>query len=328
MRNSFNDNKVGKKGGVQMKKTAVRAPRNRTLTLSEEQKQMYAPQILRPEKALTLPEVLDQVISGDMTKVAALLPHGFVDLLILDPPYNLDKNFNGLKFSAGSHASYVEYLESWLPGLLPLLKPTASVYLCGDWLCSAAGFLVLSKYFTVRNRIVWQREKGRGARKNWKNCSEDIWFATVGKEYTFNVDAVKQKRRVLAPYRNNGQPKDWEESGDGKFRLTCPANFWDDISVPYWSMPENTDHPTQKPEKLLAKLILASSDPGDVVFDPFAGSGTTAVTARKLGRRFTAVELNEEYCLWALARLEKALSDPHIQGYEDGVFWERNSRKK
>ena len=150
----------------------------------------------------------------------------------------------------------------------------------------------------------------------------------MGKEYTFNVDAVKQKRRVLAPYRADGQPKDWEESPDGKFRLTCPANFWDDISVPYWSMPENTDHPTQKPEKLLAKLILASSNPGDVVFDPFGGSGSTAVTAQKLGRHFSMIEMNEEYCCWAAARLEKAYTDKRIQGYEDGVFWERNSRIK
>jgi site-specific DNA-methyltransferase (adenine-specific) len=210
--------------------------------------------------------------------------------------------------------------------LLPLLKPTASVYLCGDWLCSAAGFMVLNKHFTVRNRIVWQREKGRGAKNNWKNCCEDIWFATVGKEYTFNVDAVKQKRRVLAPYRQNGQPKDWEESSDGKFRLTCPSNFWDDITVPYWSMPENTDHPTQKPEKLLAKLILASSNPGDLILDPFGGSGTTAVTAQKLDRRFTAVELNEEYCLWALARLARARQNKSIQGYENGIFYERNSK--
>ena len=227
-----------------------------------------------------------------------------------------------------SHERYYEYLDSWLPDMLRLLKPTASVYLCGDWMCSAAGFMVLSKYLKVRNRIIWQREKGRGAQRNWKNCCEDIWFATVGNDYTFNVDAVKQKRRVLAPYRSDGQPKDWEDTPDGKFRLTCPSNFWDDISVPYWSMPENTDHPTQKPEKLIAKLILASSNPGDMVLDPFSGSGTTAVTASKLQRNYCGIELNEEYCLWAMARLLQAESNPRIQGYEDGVFWERNSLKK
>ena len=97
---------------------------------------------------------------------------------------------------------------------------------------------------------------------------EDIWFATRTDDYTFHVDAVKVRRRVRAPYRADGQPKDWEDTPDGKFRNTYPSNFWDDISVPYWSMPENTAHPTQKPEKLLAKLILASSDPGYIPFPP------------------------------------------------------------
>ena len=93
-----------------------------------------------------------------------------------------------------------------------------------------------------------------------------------------------------------GEAKDWEEADGVKFRDTCPSNFWGDITVPYWSMPENTPHPTQKPEKLIAKLVLASSNAGDLVFDPFAGSGTTAVVAKKLGRRFVAVEQNPDYC--------------------------------
>ena len=140
---------------------------------------------------------------------------------------------------------------------------------------------------------------------------------------------MRLKRRVLAPYRQeDGKPKDWEESDGGRFRMTAPSNFWDDISVPYWSMPENTDHPTQKPEKLLAKLILASSRKGDLVLDPFLGSGTTAVTAKKLQRHFCGMELDPLYCCWAQKRLEHAAADSRIQGYEDGVFWERNAKIK
>ena len=160
---------------------------------------------------------------------------------------------------------------------------------------------------------------------NWKNSMEDIWFATASDQYTFHVDDVKLRRRVIAPYRSDGKPKDWEETPDGNFRDTHPSNFWDDISVPYWSMPENTAHPTQKPEKLLAKLILASSSPGDLVFDPFAGSGSTSVTAKKLRRDYLGIEINEQYCAWAEKRLEMADADPRIQGYTDGVFWERNT---
>ena len=155
---------------------------------------------------------------------------------------------------------------------------------------------------------------------------EDIWFLTKDKKhYTFNVDDVKQRRQVIAPYRQNGQAKDWQETKQGRFRDTMPSNFWDDISIPYWSMAENTGHPTQKPEKLMAKVILASSNPGDLILDPFAGAGSSLVTAKKLGRHFIGIEQSLLYCAWGQYRLTKAQQDPHIQGYADGVFWERNT---
>ena len=149
----------------------------------------------------------------------------------------------------------------------------------------------------------------------------------MSSDFTFNTDAVKLKRRVLAPYRENNRPKDWNKDENGKFRLTCPSNIWTDITIPFWSMPENTPHPTQKPEKLLAKIILASSNGGDVVFDPFAGVGTTGVVAKKLKRNFVIVEIDEEFCLFAEKRLQLAEINPAIQGYYDSVFWERNTSK-
>src|SRR5690606_26751856 len=162
---------------------------------------------------------------------------------------------------------------------------------------------------------------------NWKNTSEDIWFCTMSKEYTFNVEAVKLRRRVMAPYTHgNGTPKDWKSTPQGNSRDTYPSNLWTDITIPFWSMPENTDHPTQKSEKLLAKLILASSQPGDLVFDPFLGSGTTSVVAKKLGRRYVGLEIDETYGCLAEKRLALADTDPTIQGY-DGLFWERNSKR-
>ena len=303
-----------------------RAERNRTLTLSKEEKQIFEKQIFHLSQKTSLEQVENQIIQGDLFETIDLLPENSVDLMIIDPPYNLSKNFNGLNFNGRSNQEYIEYLESWFPKVIRLLKKDASLYICGDWKCSAALYEVTSKYLKVRNRITWQREKGRGASSNWKNCTEDIWFATVSDDYYFDVNAVKQKKRVIAPYTQDGKPKDWQENDDGKYRLTCPSNFWDDISIPFWSMPENTDHPTQKPEKLIAKLILASSAPNAVVFDPFLGSGTTAVTAAKLGRRFFGIELNQEYCMWALKRLERAKDDKSIQGYEDGIFYERNMK--
>ena len=303
-----------------------RAGRNRTLSLSPGECAELERSLLTPTAKLHAAEAEDRLICGDVMQIAPLLPERFADLLILDPPYNLDKKFNGRKFSRLGDDAYLEYLESWIDPLIPALKPDASVYLCGDWRSSGACLTALSRRFKVRNRIVWQREKGRGAKSNWKNCTEDIWFATVGDDYCFDVEKVKQLRRVLAPYRENGRPKDWNETAAGNFRLTCPSNFWDDLTVPFWSMPENTDHPTQKPEKLLAKLILASSPPGGMVLDPFMGSGTTPVVARKLGRHFCGIEIDRMYCCYAAARLRRAESDPSIQGYRDGVFLERNCR--
>ncbi|MCX5782946.1 MAG: site-specific DNA-methyltransferase, partial [Elusimicrobia bacterium] len=172
----------------------------------------------------------------------------------------------------------------------------------------------------------FEREKGRGAKSNWKNCSEDIWFCTMSDKYYFNVDAVKMKRKVLAPYKDkSGKPKDWRDTENGKYRITHPSNIWTDITIPFWSMPENTKHPTQKPEKLAAKIILASSKPGDMVFDPFLGSGTTSVVAKKLDRRYLGIEIDELYAALAEKRLEMADTDKEIQGYADEVFWERNT---
>ena len=186
---------------------------------------------------------------------------------------------------------------------------------------------IIGEFFQIRNRITWQREKGRGAKANWKNGMEDIWFATNGDDYTFDLDAVKIRKKVIAPYRVEGKPKDWVETAEGNFRDTCPSNFWDDITIPFWSMPENTAHPTQKPEKLIAKIMIASSLAGGIVLDPFLGSGTTSVVAKKLGRHYIGIEKEEQYCVWAEQRLEMAETDKEIQGYVNGVFRERNSSR-
>lgn len=317
----------------------MKSEKNKTIDLTKEEGEAYLARCLRapadlqrlaqgPEGAgLPMKALQDQVIWGDSFDVLPVLARGCTDLLIADPPYNLNKDFSGETFHEMPKEAYAEFTRRWLKLCLPLLKKTASVYVCCDWKSSMIIGPVLAERLTVRSRITWQREKGRGAKSNWKNGLEDIWFATVssGEDYTFHIDDVRQRRRVIAPYRENGKPKDWEESEDGRFRDTCPSNFWDDISIPYWSMAENTAHPAQKPEKLMAKLILASSSPEDLVLDPFLGSGTTAVTAAKLGRHFLGIERSGQYCALTQKRLEMAAEDPTIQGYADGVFWERNT---
>ncbi len=307
-------------------KDKARAHRNRTITLSRAETARYGKDLIHISKPAEIDVLNNKIINQNVFDVFSLLPKGFVDLLILDPPYNLTKTFTSTTFRKKSIVRYAEWFENLLVKLLPTLKRTASVYVCSEWYSSTAIHLVLDKLLKVRNRITWEREKGRGAKKNWKNASEDIWFATVSDDYVFNVDKLKLKRRVLAPYTNtNGAPRDWQETSAGQFRLTHPSNLWSDITVPFWSMPENTDHPTQKPEKLLAKLILASTKQGELVFDPFMGVGSSIVTAKKLKRKFLGVEIETEYCLLAAKRLRLAELDKTIQGYRDGVFWERNT---
>jgi site-specific DNA-methyltransferase (adenine-specific) len=304
----------------------IRAPGNRTLTLSDEEFEHYRSSLQRVESPVIVDRIYDKLFCQDIFSALPFLPDGCVDLLFADPPYNLTKKFNTRRFKKISVDDYTEWLDSWLSQIVRLLKPTASVYICGDWESSAAIHRVGEKYFIPRNRITWEREKGRGAKSNWKKCSEDIWFFSVSDDYYFDVDSVMLKRQVIAPYTDsNGKPKDWIESDDGRFRITHPSNLWTDLTVPYWSMPENTDHPTQKPEKLLAKIILASSKSGDLVFDPFNGSGTTTVVAKKLGRQYLGVESEEIYCCYAQKRLDLADENRTIQGYADGVFWERNT---
>ena len=310
-------------------KTSIktRAPRNRTLTLTESEVETFKKRLIYLEKVKDFNSFHNRIICGDAFAALKKLPEKTFDLLFADPPYNLTKHFGAEKFRQTSLEDYENWLDSWLKDCAGLLKPTASVYICGDWRSSSAIQRIGLRYFKLQNRITWEREKGRGARKNWKNAAEDIWFFTVSDSYVFNLESVKTKRKVLAPYKENGEPKDWEKAENGNFRLTHPSNLWTDLTVPFWSMPENTEHPTQKPEKLLAKIILASTNEGDLILDPFLGSGTTAATAKKLNRDFVGIEADENYCLLAEKRLALAENDKTIQGFADGVFWERNSQK-
>lgn len=304
----------------------VKASRNKTIDTPLSEGQVYLNRCIAVTQMQSdLCMVQDKTIIGNMLEVCAMLPAKSIDLIIADPPYNLTKSFHGTTFTKKKNADYEEYTREWLRAVKPLLKDNGSIYVCCDWETSLMIEKVLSEFFYVRNRITWQREKGRGAKANWKNGMEDIWFATNSNDYVFNLDAVKVRKRVIAPYRVNGKPKDWSETESGNFRDTCPSNFWDDITIPFWSMPENTAHPTQKSEKLVAKMILASSSEQAVIFDPFLGSGTTSVVAKKLNRHYIGVEIEPQYCVWAEQRLEMAEKNTEIQGYVNGVFWQRNS---
>lgn len=302
---------------------------NKTITLTEHELDFYRGVLASERKFFDSGLFTNRVLNADFKDIIKKIPDNFVDLLIFDPPYNLNKNFNSVEYKQKSDEDYEEWFQEQLVLIERIIKPTGSIYICCDWKTSPLIYNVAKKYFIPQNRITWEREKGRGAKSNWKNCIEDIWYFTKSTDYYFNLEAVKIHRKVIAPYKNEaGEPKDWVITERGNVRVTHPSNFWSDISVPFWSMPENTEHPTQKPEKLLAKLILASSREGEIVFDPFLGSGTTCVTAKKLGRNFFGIELDERFAAVSLKRLDLAENNKNIQGFTNGIFWERNSGLK
>ncbi len=304
----------------------TKAKNNRTIELNIEEEERIARNLLTLNKETELYDILDKTINQDSLEVLDFLPSASIDLIITDPPYNMNKEFNSVVFSKQTHHEYEQWLDSWIKKLPRILKDNGSIYICSEWYSSVSVYNVLSKYFIIKNRITWERDKGRGSANNWKNNSEDIWFATKTNNYIFNYENVKIKRRVMAPYKdNNGNPKDWTKDDSGTYRLTYSSNIWTDITIPFWSMPENTKHPTQKPEKLIAKLILASSNENSIVLDPFVGSGTTSVVAKKLNRHYIGIDIDKYFCLLTEKRLEIANTDKTIQGYKDGVFWERNS---
>ncbi len=308
-----------------MKKKSLK---NKTIDFDLNVGEKYLKNAIYFDNSLKFTDLINKNIIGDTFNVLDYIENNSIDLLIVDPPYNIRKNYHGNIFNEKNTKEYADYTEKWISKIKPKLKDNGSIYVCCDWKSSMIIGPVLSKYFNIKNRITWEREKGRGAKFNWKNSLEDIWFATNSEEYTFNIDAVKKRKKVIAPYKEEGKPKDWKDDKNVKYRDTHPSNFWDDITIPFWSMPENTAHPTQKPEKLIAKLVLASSNEGDLILDPFMGSGTTSVVCKKLNRKFIGIEQNELYVSWAEKRLLDAEDNIEIQGIKDGIFYERNFNLK
>ncbi len=282
------------------------APRNRTLFLTEADRKRYAsfPNLDELQTGRPFSALLDRTYHGDCIEGMALLPDESIDLIFADPPYNIAKDYGNNQMRL-SEQEYRVWSERWIREAVRLLKPEGSIYVCSDWRYSGMTQSLLDSYLIVKNRITWRREKGRGSRRNWKNNMEDVWFAVKSENYIFNVEEVKVKKQVIAPYRENGEPKDWVEENGERYRYTHPANIWIDTVVPFWSMPENTPHSTQKPEMVVERAMKASSNPGDVVLDPFVGSGTSAVVAVRLGRRFIGFEINEEYVRLAAKRLDQ-----------------------
>lgn len=277
------------------------SPLNKTIRLSTAEKILAVTPLPKKSRATASGIYHDEIVQA-----LKILPKNYFDLIVADPPYNSGRDF-GNESDKQNEGDYRKWVMEWVSLLRRVLKPDASLYICCDWRQSSLYENALAKAgLIVLNRITWKRDKGRGASKNWKQNMEDIWFAVCDKKnYTFNLDEVKIPKKVIAPYKDNGKPKDWYVKEDGTpERMTHPSNIWVDMTVPFWSMPENTEHSTQKPEALIERIIRASSDPGDRILDLFSGSGTTSVVAKRLGRKFIGIEMNPDYVRLGLKRLQ------------------------
>ncbi len=284
----------------------MKSTRNKTISVkSKDLKQVKIEKL--SDFDITKTNLSNKIFFGDSVREIKKIPNNFIDLIVTDPPYTIKKDFGQGTVHSIKEKDFSIWCEDWVAECARILKTNGSIYICINWEASSIIETLLKKYFIVRNRITWKRDKGRGAKKNWKNNMEDIWFATKSDDYTFNLEDVKVRKEVIAPYVDQkGNPKDWQEIDGQKFRMTHPSNIWTDLTVPFWSMPENTEHPTQKPEKLIERIILASSNKNDLVFDPFMGSGTTAIVAKKLNRKYLGFEIEKRFYTLSKIRLQKS----------------------
>ena len=154
------------------------APRNKTIFLSQEEIKHYSSRSITLKGKAKLEDIIDKTIYQDTFDALPHLPANFADLVIVDPPYNLTKKFGTKEFKSMDWNEYKKWMDKWLAEVFISLKPNGTLYICSDWNTSIAIPEIAGKYFLLKNRITWEREKGRSAGNNWKNCIEDIWFFT------------------------------------------------------------------------------------------------------------------------------------------------------
>lgn len=227
-----------------------------------------------------------EILGGDVKENS-------VDLIFIDPPYNIGKEFNGHKDKWNSAQDYLDWCYQWLDLLIDKLTASGSMYVMSSTQFMPYFDIYLRDKIEIMSRIAWYYDSsGVQAKKRYGSRYEPILFCVKDKHnYTFNVDAIKVEaktgaKRKLVDYRKN-PPQVYNS-------YKVPGNVWEFPRVRY-RMPEYEDHPTQKPVALLERIIKASSNEGDLVLEPFAGTFTTSFVAKQLGRRSIGIELQEKY---------------------------------
>src|SRR5438067_5219729 len=243
---------------------------------------------------------VDKVFCEDALAGMARIPDGAIDLILTDPPYNLGKDY-GNSSDQQSVEDYLAWTERWIDIALPKLKANGSLYIFLTWRFAPEIFVMLKSRMTMMNEIIWDRRVPSmgGSTRSYSSVHDTIGFFVKRKDYYFDLDAVRIPYDAVtkkARSRSIFVGAKWLEVGYN------PKDLWS-VSRLHREHAERVDHPTQKPLEIIERMIKASCPPGGVVPEPFMGSGTTALAARKLGRHFTGFELNQAYCDLLAARL-------------------------
>ncbi|MBD2441553.1 adenine-specific DNA-methyltransferase [Nostoc sp. FACHB-110] len=240
------------------------------------------------------------IIHGDALENLKRLESESIDLIFADPPYNIGKNFDGL-VENWSEEEFLNWTYQWIDECHRVLKPYGTFYLMNSTENMPYLDIKCRKSFYIKSRIVWTYDSSGVQAKNYfGSMYEPILMLTKHeKNYTFNADAIMVEaktgaKRQLMDYRKEPpQPYNTKK---------VPGNVWDFARVRF-KMQEYENHPTQKPEALLERVILASSNMGDTVLDPFSGSFSTCAVAKHLQRKSIGIEINEEYVKIGIRRL-------------------------
>lgn len=214
-----------------------------------------------------------------------------IDLIVADPPYNLGKNYGNLSDSK-TKDEYLKFTRLWLKEAARVLKPNGTIYVFMGVRFISHIYLVLEEELKLdfNSWIVWHYTQGMGKTKGFSPRHDDILMFTKGTEGCFNLDDIRIPQKFYRQ-RNN-------------MRGANPGDVWE-FSHVHYSNPNRKAHPTQKPEGLIERLVLASSNVNDLVLDPFSGSGTTARVCQQLNRNFLGFELNDEYVKMTNERLDE-----------------------
>ena len=250
----------------------------------------------------------NQIFNEDALSGLQRIPDGSVDLILTDPPYGLGKDY-GNDSDKKAADEYLAWTECWIDAVLPKLKATGSLYIFLTWRYAPEIFVMLKQRMTMINEIIWDRRVPSmgGSVRSFTSVHDTIGLFVKEKKYYFDLDAVRipyDEETKKARSRSIFVGAKWLEIGYN------PKDLWS-VARLHKEHPERVDHPTQKPLEIIERMVLASCPPDGLILDPFMGTGTTALAARRCGRHFVGFELNPEYCTIIERRL--ASSEAHVQ---------------